>query len=97
MRRLSLWAQTPPTASALASRAPFCVDTMSLPQWLQFVFIPNMRLLIEAGAPLPSDCGITAIAEETVARQRNDCACLLRRLRHIDHLLTRPHEPGRHV
>ena len=30
----------------------FCVDTLSLPQWLQFVFLPRLYLLLERN-PLP--------------------------------------------
>jgi len=64
LRRLQLWAATPPAAEALASTQPFCVDTLTLPQWLQFIFLPRMRQLIEAEHPLPSECGIAPIAEE---------------------------------
>lgn len=64
LRRLGLWEAEPPPASALASSEPFCVDTLSLPQWLQFVFLPRMGHLIEYGQPLPHECGIAPIAEE---------------------------------
>lgn len=64
MRRLDLWSAQPPSAEALASTEPFCVDTLTLPQWLQFVFLPRMRALIEGGRPLPRQCGIAPFAEE---------------------------------
>lgn len=64
LRRLDLWQAEPPPAEALASREPFCVDTLSLPQWLQFVFLPRMSELVERGQPLPRQCGIAPIAEE---------------------------------
>ena len=38
LRQLGQWDKVPPDADALASEQPFCVDTLRLPQWLQFVF-----------------------------------------------------------
>jgi uncharacterized protein YqcC (DUF446 family) len=34
--------QTPPSTEALASDQPFCVDTLTLPRWLQFIFLPTL-------------------------------------------------------
>lgn len=64
LRQLDLWESEPPPAAALASTQPFCVDTLTLPQWLQFIFLPRMYQLLDAGAPLPGQCGIAPIAEE---------------------------------
>ncbi len=64
LRQLDLWDRIPPSSQALASTEPFCVDTLTLPQWLQFVFIPTLYQMIEDGAPLPERCGITPMAEE---------------------------------
>ncbi|MGL6162539.1 YqcC family protein [Microbulbifer sp.] len=64
LRRLDLWQAEAPPAEALDSGEPFCVDTLSLPQWLQFVFLPRMSLLVEREQPLPRQCGIAPIAEE---------------------------------
>lgn len=63
MRRAQLWQQHPPTPAAMASRTPFCADTLSFSQWLQFVFLPRMHLLIEAGQPLPESSDIATMAE----------------------------------
>ena len=35
LRQLGLWDKIPPSTEALASTQPFCVDTLTLPQWLQ--------------------------------------------------------------
>lgn len=64
LRRLELWQSELPPAEALASTEPFCVDTLTLPQWLQFVFLPRMRQLVEMEESLPRQCGIAPIAEE---------------------------------
>jgi len=43
---------------------PFCVDTLSFPQWLQFVFIPKMRALHDQNLAYPVGSGIASMAEE---------------------------------
>ncbi len=35
LRQLNLWDRTPPSKASLASTEPFCIDTLTLPQWLQ--------------------------------------------------------------
>lgn len=34
LRRLGWWSEQAPQATALASREPFCVDTLAFEQWL---------------------------------------------------------------
>ena len=48
LRRGDFWQTETPPASALASTEPFAVDTIDFHQWLQFVFLPRMRELINA-------------------------------------------------
>lgn len=64
LRQLNLWQGDAPSSAALASKEPFCFDTLTLPQWLQFVFIPRMYELIETDQSLPESCGIAPMAEE---------------------------------
>ena len=64
LRQLNLWDTIPPSTAALASDQPFCVDTLSLPQWLQFIFLPTLYQLLEENQPLPARCGIAPMAEE---------------------------------
>ena len=63
LRRASLWSAEPPSTEALASVEPFCVDTMDFQDWLQFVFLPRMQVLLEARGPLPLQCDIATMAE----------------------------------
>jgi uncharacterized protein YqcC (DUF446 family) len=67
LRSHALWDSEAPDPLALASTEPFCVDTLDFAQWLQFVFLPRMRMLIDAGAELPQRCGIAAMAEVCLA------------------------------
>ena len=64
LRQLGLWERQSPPAEALASEQPFCIDTLTLPQWLQFIFLPRLYRLLEQDAALPDRCGIAPLAEE---------------------------------
>jgi len=64
LRKLGLWSQIPPTEQALASDQPFCVDTLTLSQWLQFIFLPTLYQLMESNGDLPQRCGVAPMAEE---------------------------------
>ncbi|MGR8933474.1 MAG: YqcC family protein [Gammaproteobacteria bacterium] len=88
MRRLLYWLDTPPSAEELSSALPFCCDTLEFPQWLQFIFLHKMRLLLKAGAPLPTACAIAPYAEEYFKQGNKEEDVLLNHLRAIDKLLT---------
>jgi len=63
LRSRLLWDAGEPSPEALASTQPFCIDTLDFPQWLQFVFLPRMHLLLEADLPLPAQCAVAEMAE----------------------------------
>jgi uncharacterized protein YqcC (DUF446 family) len=94
LRQLGLWHKARPTAAALASDLPFCVDTLTLPQWLQFVFLPTLYALLEAGETLPGRCGIAPMAEEYFRGTGLASGALLAALVRIDELLSEA-EPNR--
>lgn len=73
------WDDEAPTDEALASTVPFAVDTLSFEQWLQWIFLPRMKLIIELGHPLPNASGILVMAE-TVFVDRPEQSRALRRL-----------------
>jgi uncharacterized protein YqcC (DUF446 family) len=64
LRQLGLWDKVPPPPEALASDQPFSIDTLTLPQWLQFIFLPTLYRLLDEGQPLPGRCGIAPMAQE---------------------------------
>ena len=88
LRQLGQWDKVSPSAEALASNQPFCVDTLTLPQWLQFVFLPTMYRLLDAGEPLPDRCGITPMAEEYFRGTGLPSADLIGALVQVDKLLS---------
>ncbi len=63
LRALGWWSESRPAPEALASPEPFCVDTLALEQWLQWIFLPRMKLILESDSALPQASGILAMAE----------------------------------
>lgn len=87
LRRLGLWSAIEPDAEALASREPFCVDTLSFRAWLQWILLPRMKTLIEAAAPLPTASGIREMAEEVYGASGQQVGALLGLLGGFDSLI----------
>ena len=88
LRQLGMWDKIPPSSQALASSEPFCVDTLTLPQWLQFVFIPTLYQMLEAGDSLPDRCGIAPMAQEFFRGSGLAIGDLVLSLERIDELLS---------
>lgn len=84
LRRLQQWQHEPPAAAALASTEPFCVDTLSFVQWLQFIFLPRMHALVAARQLPPGRCAIRPLAEEYFRGGRLDVDNLLRAIGALD-------------
>ena len=89
LRQLGQWESSPPSAAALASDQPFCVDTLTLPQWLQFIFLPTLYRMMEEGKTLPSRSGIAPMAEEYFRGTGLRSAELEAALVRVDELLSR--------
>jgi len=88
LRQLGQWSQVHPPAEALASDLPFCVDTLTLPQWLQFVFLPTLYTMLQEGQTLPGRCGIAPMAEEYFRGTGLGSSALVAALVRIDELLS---------
>ncbi|SFX18093.1 YqcC family protein [Marinospirillum alkaliphilum] len=63
LQQVDEWQVPLPEATAFESIEPFCVDRMSLQQWLRYLFIPRLRAMLDANAPLPGSCAITPQVE----------------------------------
>ncbi|MFC3031665.1 YqcC family protein [Pseudoalteromonas fenneropenaei] len=61
-----LYAEQAPDAAAFASTAPFCCDTMSFPNWLQFVLLPKLGEMVKTRAALPHNLVLLPMLEMTV-------------------------------
>lgn len=89
MRAQRLWSDMPPSAESMASAMPFMYDTLKLQQWLQWVFLPRTRALIEARGRLPGNCNIHPLAEHEFARLEDvDSFRLLELILAIDTLMS---------
>ena len=88
LRQLGQWDKIPPSTEALASTEPFCVDTLTLPQWLQFIFLPTLYRMLEDGQALPDRCGIAPMAEEFYKGSGLAVGDLVQALEQIDELLS---------
>lgn len=67
MTKTNHWSTQFIPPKALLSTEPFCMDTMDFGQWLQFIFIPRMRAIIDGKHPLPrlpKDQGISPMAAD---------------------------------
>jgi len=64
MQQLGQWQETPPDEQALLSQQPFAIDTLTPSEWLQWIFIARIRLLITQNQPLPSGFSIAPYFEE---------------------------------
>lgn len=87
LRELELWQAQPPAPPALASREPFCVDTLDFHQWLQFVLLPRLQQLLDSGAPLPGGALIHPMVAEAYRGGGVDTRALEAALERLDHLL----------
>ena len=84
LRRLQVWGRRPPELGRLCSTTPFCADTLSLTEWLQWIFVPRMKVILEQGLPLPQRCDIHPYAEEVCLGVEYDSSLLLHLLREFD-------------
>lgn len=88
LRDLALWAEETPEPHRLNSAAPFACDLLSLPEWLQFIFLPRMHELVQGRLALPAECSIEPYAREWFAGQECEARELLALLRELDTLIT---------
>ncbi|MDG9923718.1 MULTISPECIES: YqcC family protein [unclassified Pseudomonas] len=91
LRVLGWWSVEAPSAEALASQQPFCVDTLDFEAWLQWIFLPRMKQLLESAGPLPSVSGIREMAEMSWPGREAQARALLIALGEFDRLIGSAH------
>ena len=90
LRHLNCWDDIPPPDIALQSEQPFCIDTLEFYQWLQWVFIPRVRWMLDEKVDLPKNCNIAPMAEGWIKSRALIASDLIRVLRQADQLLSAP-------
>ena len=87
LRALGWWSDTPPSKEALSSGEPFCVDSLDFEQWLQRIFLPRMKHILENDLPLPNASGILEMAEMVYATRQRETQALQQLLAQFDRLI----------
>jgi uncharacterized protein YqcC (DUF446 family) len=88
LRVLGWWSDSPPSDEALSSQEPFCVDTLEFEQWLQWIFLPRMKIILEQDLPLPNASGILEMAEMVYTTRQDEVRFLQKLLKQFDQLIT---------
>ncbi|WP_372881459.1 YqcC family protein [Psychromonas sp.] len=88
LRNKGLWQEVKPSQQALASRAPFAIDSLSFAQWLQFIFLDKMRELVRFSQPLPESMLILPMATEYFKSLPLNSAEIINIISRIDDLFT---------
>ena len=88
LKSLTLWQSSRPNLHEMASTLPFHYDTLTFEQWLQFVFIERISLMIDKNQPLPSEISLLPMAEESFKSLGNQANKLFEVINQLDYLLS---------
>lgn len=88
LRVLGFWQETSPSEEALSSVEPFAVDAMDFDQWLQWIFLPRMKIILEHDMPLPNASGILEMAQMVYASRLDETRSLQAALERFDRLIS---------
>lgn len=86
-----LWQSTAPSDEALSSTQPFCVDTLTFGEWMQWIMLPKLEQMAKSQAPLPSNSDMFSMAEEAFKRAEVDTQTLLGLVLKLDDCLRVTH------
>ncbi len=87
LQRLNAWCPMPPPPEAMASSAPFCLDGMTCSQWLQWVFAPRIRALLDRGGSLPTGSNIVPYAQIALPAEGLHSDDLMKIIEQFDQLM----------
>lgn len=91
MKAADLWRMPTPDADAFESVQPFCIDTMSLPQWIRFVFIARLNALVEANAAMPAKCEVAPAVAAYLQQEKTPAhhqLLIVRAVERVDQIVT---------
>jgi uncharacterized protein YqcC (DUF446 family) len=88
LRKIGLWERHRPPEDVFSSKLPFKLDTMNIAQWLQWVFVPQMRGILRNRKPLPISCDIHSFASARLTGQGDSVRRLLTFISRLDSLIT---------
>lgn len=88
LRSSGRWDPDRPPETALGSTEPFCLDTLRFEQWLQWIFLPRMKQILENRRPLPAKSAIFTYAQEYLFKTDPLSSNLLKLIKRFDDLIT---------
>jgi len=88
LKHADRWDEQPPPQRLLDSGRPFCYDTLTFEQWVQWQMIPRMRRILDNHEELPDSSAILPYAEECVQGGGRDRRVLLHLIERFDALIT---------
>lgn len=87
MRLHGLWSAQHPGDEALASTQPFAVDTLDFEQWVQFIYLPRLKVMANVGK-LPDNVCVCPMAEESWRPHGDKLQVLIERIADLDEALS---------
>ncbi len=87
LRTSGKWDEIRPSNHALASKRPFCMDTLAFEQWLQWIFLPQMKSTLEEAERLPAQSNIFIYAQECLNEDDPSTGNLLELVKTFDQLI----------
>ena len=96
LRTSGHWEEDQPPPTALSSAVPFCIDTLRFEQWLQWIFLPRMKQILEQAKPLPAKSGIYEYAQDYFRKGDLRSDSLLKLIKRFDDLITIQQSARRH-
>ncbi len=87
LRTSGKWDACQPPNKLLASTQPFCIDTLTFEQWLQWIFLPRMKQILEQQQSLPTRSNIHDYAEDYFHKNDPNTASILSLIKRFDDLI----------
>ena len=84
LRACNHWSGMPPSVEALSSTEPFCVDTLSCTEWLQWIYVPRLRAIIDQQTALPAGAQVHPYVEEALAGMHVEARNILNVVARLD-------------
>lgn len=91
MQEQNLWQASPPSKEALSSPEPFCVDTLTFCEWVQWIMLPRLEHMAKSEATLPGNSDMFTMAKEAFKRINADTSELLSLILQLDQCLRTSH------
>lgn len=87
MIRDGRWQSMAPSAEAMMSTDPFCINSMDFLEWLQWVYLARLQAILDVGGALPIGAQVAPYAEEALKTEGAKVTALIALVRELDQAL----------